>query len=126
MSIWRTGNAVHKVDKYFITNTERDELGQLKLTISSAGGYGQLTNTNQILDLIRSKEINLFVLTTNPNIAVDVEGAVKSNEERYVTDFDDRGVRCTVREMPIFINPNTEDLSIEFDGQIMSLDRFFK
>jgi photosystem P840 reaction center protein PscD len=126
MSVWRTGNAVHTVDKYFITNTARDQNGRLKLTISSAGGYGQLTNTNQIIDLIKSGEMNLMVLTTNPNIAVDVEGAVKANEERYVTDFDNRGVRCTVREMVVFVNPSTNELSVEFNGNIMALEQFFK
>jgi len=126
MSIWRTGNPVHKVDKYFITETERDINGRLLITASSVGGYGRLTNIKEIKKLIKNHEINLFVLTTNPQIAVDMAGAVQLIEESYVTDFDRRGVRSTVREIVVFINPSNDELYVEHNGRTISLDQFFE
>lgn len=126
MSIWRTGNPVHKVDKYFITETERDINGRLLITASSVGGYGRLTNIKEIKKLIKNHEINLFVLTTNPQIAVDMAGAVQLIEESYVTDFDRRGVRSTVREIVVFINPSNDELYVEHNGRTIPLDQFFE
>jgi len=34
MPLNKSGNAVHKIDKYFIHSAKRDERGRLKLTIS--------------------------------------------------------------------------------------------
>jgi len=126
MSIWRTGNPVHKVDKYFITKTERDEYGQLQITFSSAGRYGQLTNINAIKKLLKTKEVQVAVLTTNDNIAIDLKEFVKAAEERYVTDFDGRSVRTTMREVQVFVDPSTDEMVIDINGRLYPLDEFFK
>lgn len=126
MSVWRSGNAVHTADKYFITNTERDQNGKLNLTIASAAGYGKLNNTKQIKDLLKNHQIKLVVLSCNENIAFDAEKMVRAQEERYVTDFDGRGVRSTMREIPVFVNPNNDQMSVEIDGRVIPVDRFFK
>ncbi|NTW50604.1 MAG: photosystem P840 reaction center protein PscD [Chlorobiales bacterium] len=126
MSVWRSGNAVHTADKYFISSAERDQNGRLSLTIASAGGYGKLSNTKQIKDLLKNNQIKLVVLSCNEDIAFDAEKMVRTQEERYVTDFDGRGVRSTMREIPVFVNPNTDQMSVEIDGKVLSVDRFFK
>lgn len=126
MSVWRSGNAIHTADKYFISSAERDQNGGLKLTIASAGGYGKLSNTKQIKDLLRSNQIKLVVLSCNQDIAFDAEKMVITQEERYVTDFDRRGVRSTMREIPVFVNPNTDLMSVEIDGKVLPLGQFFK
>jgi hypothetical protein len=65
MPITKSGNAVHKLDKYFITQARRDENGRLKLTIASAAGYGRLTNTEEIKRKLADKQIQLVVLSSN-------------------------------------------------------------
>jgi photosystem P840 reaction center protein PscD len=126
MSVWRTGNPVHKADKYFITDVERDQNGRVLLSLSSAGGYGKITNTPQVKELIKEGAINVFVLSSNENIAMNGEKLVRDSEERYVTDFDGRSVRCTMREMPVFVNPNNDRMSIEVNGRVYTLEEFFK
>ncbi|NTV44935.1 MAG: photosystem P840 reaction center protein PscD [Chlorobiales bacterium] len=126
MSVWRSGNAVHTADKYFISSAERDQNGKLNLTIASAGGYGKLSNTRQIKDLLKNNQIKLVVLSCNEDIAMDIARMVKTEEERYVTDFDGRGVSATMREIPVFVNPNTDQMAVEINGRVLSVDQFFK
>lgn len=126
MSVWRSGNPVHTADKYFISTTERDQNGALRLTIASASGHGKLSDTKLIKDLLKSEKIKVVVLSCNENIALDVDRMVKTEEERYVTDFDGRGVRSAMREIPVFVNPNTDQMSVEINGRVLSVNQFFK
>ncbi|ACF13732.1 photosystem P840 reaction center protein PscD [Chloroherpeton thalassium ATCC 35110] len=126
MSIWRTGNPVHKIDKYFITKAERDDYGRLNLTFASTGGYGQLTNIPEIKKLLKNHDIQVAVLSSNEDIAINLQEFVKSSEERYVTDFDGRGVRSTMREVQVFVNPNTDEMVVDINGRLYSLNEFFK
>lgn len=122
----RSGNAVHKIDKYFIHSTERDANGRIKLKLSSAAGYGRLTNTEEIKRKLRDGAIQLTVLSNNEQIKVKTGDAVKSNEERYVIDYDERGVKWTVRELQVFVNPSTNEMSVELLGKVYTIDEFFE
>jgi len=35
-------------------------------------------------------------------------------------------VQWTVREIPVFVNPNNNELSVEVNGKVYTLDEFFK
>ncbi len=126
MPITKSGNAVHKLDKYFITQARRDENGRLKLTIASAAGYGRLTNTEEIKRKLADKQLQLVVLSSNEDIKYPVDDWVKLNEERYNMNYDGRGVQWTVREIQVFVNPNNNEMSVELNGKVMTLDEFFK
>jgi photosystem P840 reaction center protein PscD len=126
MPITKSGNAVHKLDKYFITQARRDENGRLKLTIASAAGYGRLTNTEEIKRKLADKQIQLVVLSSNEDIKYPIDDWVKLNEERYNMNYDGRGVQWTVREIQVFVNPNNNEMSVEINGKVIPLDEFFK
>ncbi len=68
----------------------------------------------------------LVVLSSNEDIAVPVNDTVILNEERYNMNYDGRGVQWTVREIPVFVNPNNNELSVEVNGKVYTLDEFFK
>lgn len=126
MPITKSGNAVHKLDKYFITQAKRDQNGRLRLTIASAAGYGRHTNTEEIKRKLADRQIQLVVLSSNDDIRIPLDDWVKLNEERYNMNFDGRGVQWTVREIQVFVNPNNNELSVEINGKVLTLDEFFK
>ncbi|MDX2130021.1 MAG: photosystem P840 reaction center protein PscD [Chloroherpetonaceae bacterium] len=126
MPITRSGNVVHKLDKYFITQAKRGDRGKLKLTIASAAGYGRLSNTEEMKRKLQEGQLQVCVLSSNEDIAIRTEDTVKLNEERYNMDYDSRGVKWTVREMQVFVNPNNNELSVEVRGRVYTLDEFFK
>jgi photosystem P840 reaction center protein PscD len=66
------------------------------------------------------------VLSSNEDIAVPVNDTVMLNEERYNMNYDGRGVQWTVREIQVFVNPNNNELSVEVNGKVYTLDEFFK
>lgn len=122
----KSGNAVHKVDKYFIFSTERNAQGKLKLKLSSAAGYGRPSGTEEIKRRVREGTMQLVILSNNEQIKVKASDVVKFNDERYVTDYDQRSVKWAVREMQVFVNPNTNELAVEMNGKIYPLDEFFE
>ncbi len=126
MPLNKSGNVVHKIDKYFIHSAKRDERGRLKLTISSAAGYGRISATPEFKRKIMDRTAQLVVLSSNEDIAVPVNDTVILNEERYNMNYDGRGVQWTVREIPVFVNPNNNELSVEVNGKVYTLDEFFK
>lgn len=126
MPLNKSGNVVHKVDKYFIHSAKRDERGRLKLTISSAAGYSRINATPEFKRKIMDGTAQLVVLSSNEDIAVPVNDTVMLNEERYNMNFDGRGVQWTVREIQVFVNPNNNELSVEVNGKVYTLDEFFK
>jgi photosystem P840 reaction center protein PscD len=126
MPILKSGNAVHKLDKYFIFSAKRDENGKLRLTISSAAGYGRLTNTGEITRKLEEGQIQVVVLSSNEDIGVKLDQTVQLNEERYNLNYDGRGVQWTVREIQVFVNPNNNQLSVEANGKVYTMDEFFK
>lgn len=71
-------------------------------------------------------EIELTVLTTQPDIAINLEQKVLDNENRYVIDFDNRGVKWTMRDIPVFYSSLTRQLSVEIDRKTYTLNEFFK
>ena len=66
------------------------------------------------------------MLTTQPDIAIDIKKLVLDNENRYVIDFDNRGVKWTMRDIPVFYDSLHRQLAIEIDRQTYTLDKFFK
>lgn len=126
MPITKSGNAVHKLDKYFITQARRDDFGRLKLTIASAAGYGRLSNTEEMKRKLQEGQLQIVILSSNEDIAIPVDDIVKLNEERYNMNYDGRGVQWTVREIQVFVNPNNNELSVEVNGKVYTLDQFFK
>ncbi len=126
MPITKSGNAVHKLDKYFITKATRDDFGRLKLTIASAAGYGRLSNTEEIKRKLADKQIQVVVLSSNEDIKIPLDDWVKLNEDRYNMNYDGRGVQWTVREIQVFVNPNNNEMSVEIGGKVYTLDQFFK
>ncbi|NTW68876.1 MAG: photosystem P840 reaction center protein PscD [Chlorobiaceae bacterium] len=121
-----SGNAAHKTHKYFITSAKRDNYGKLQIQISPASGRRKLSPTQEIINQIISGEISLFVLTTQPDIGIDMNKKVMDNENRYVIDFDKRGVKWTMRDIPVFYDSLHKELAVEIDRQVYTLDKFFK
>ena len=121
-----SGNAVHKAEKYFITSAKRDRDDRLQLEIYPASGRRKLSPTREMIDKIISGEIELYVLTTQPDIAINLEQKVLDNENRYVIDFDKRGVKWTMRDIPVFYNSLDRQLSVEIDRRTYTLNEFFK
>jgi photosystem P840 reaction center protein PscD len=121
-----SGNAVHKVEKYFITSAKRDRNGALQLTICPASGRRKLSPTKEMIEKLICGEIELYVLTTQPDIAIDLKQKVLDNENRYVIDFDKRGVKWTMRDIPVFFDTSSNQLSVEIDRRTYSLNEFFK
>jgi photosystem P840 reaction center protein PscD len=121
-----SGNAVHKAEKYFITSARRDRSDNLQLEISPSSGRRKLSPTKEMIEKIISGEIELFVLTTQPDIAIDLKQKVLDNENRYVIDFDKRGVKWTMRDIPVFYDSGRRKLCVEIDRKTYSVDEFFK
>ncbi len=71
-------------------------------------------------------EIEIYVLTTQPDIAINLEQKVLDNENRYVIDFDKRGVKWTMRDIPVFYNSLNKELCVEIDRRTYTLNEFFK
>lgn len=124
-AVW-SGNALHKVAKYFITSTKRDPNGKLELVISPASGRRKLSPTKEIIEQLKEGKIQLFVLTTQPDIAIDLPQKVLDNENRYVIDFDKRGIKWTMRDIPVFYDNLRDQLCVEIDKETYTLDQFFK
>lgn len=124
-AVW-SGNALHKVAKYFITSAKRDSNGRLQLIISPASGRRKQAPTKEIIEQLKEGKIQLFVLTTQPDIALDVPQKVLDNENRYVIDFDKRGVKWTMRDIPVFYDNLRGQLCVEIDKETYTLDQFFK
>ncbi len=124
-AVW-SGNALHKVAKYFITSAKRDRNGALLLTITPASGKRKLAPTKEIIEQLQEGKIQLFVLTTQPDIAIDVPQKVLDNENRYVIDFDNRGVKWTMRDIPVFYDNLRNQLCVEIDKETYTLNEFFK
>ncbi|HED31759.1 MAG TPA: reaction center protein [Prosthecochloris aestuarii] len=124
-AVW-SGNALHKVTKYYITAAKRDRNGQLDITISPASGRTKLKPTPTFVNQLKNGEVQLLVLTTQPDIALDLNKKVLDNENRYVIDFDKRGVKWTMRDLPVYFNTLKNRLCVEVDGVSYTLDEFFK
>ncbi|NTU97982.1 MAG: photosystem P840 reaction center protein PscD [Chlorobiaceae bacterium] len=121
-----SGNAVHKAEKYFITSAKRDNKGKLDLRISPASGRRSLLPTKGIVDKVISGEIELYVLSTQPDIGINLSQKILDNENRYVIDFDKRGIKWTMRDIPVFYDSLHRQLSVEIDRRTYTLDEFFK
>jgi len=121
-----SGNAAHKAEKYFITAAKRGKNDNLQLEISPASGRRKLSPTTEMINKIISGEIELFVLTTQPDIAINLAQKVLDNENRYVIDFDKRGVKWTMRDIPVFYDSLHRELCVEIDRRTYTLNEFFK
>jgi len=121
-----SGNAAHKTRKYYITTAKRDNYGKLQIQICPVSGRRKLSPTPEIISKIISGEIELFVLTTQPDIGIDLKQKVLDNENRYVIDFDKRGIKWTMRDIPVFYDSLHQQLAVEIDRQFYTLDKFFK
>ena len=75
---------------------------------------------------VASGEIELYVLTTQPDIGINLQQKVLDNENRYVIDFDNRGVKWTMRDIPVFYDSLRQQLCIEIDRRTYTLNEFFK
>ena len=121
-----SGNAAHKVEKYYITSAKRDNYNKLQVQISPSSGRRKLSPTKEMINKIISGEIELFVLTTQPDIGIDINKKVIDNENRYVIDFDKRGIKWTMRDIPVFYDSLDQKLCVEIDRRTYTLDEFFK
>ncbi len=121
-----SGNAAHKAEKYYITSAKRDNRGDLRVQISPASGRRKLSPTTEMIKKIMSEEIDLFVLSTQPDIGIDLNKQIIDNENRYVIDFDNRGIKWTMRDIPVFYSSLQQKLCVEIDRQTYTLDEFFK
>jgi photosystem P840 reaction center protein PscD len=121
-----SGNAVHKAEKYFITSAKRDRNDNLQLEIVPASGRRKLSPTKEMIRKLIAGEIEIFVLTTQPDIAIDINKKVIDNENRYVIDFDKRGVKWTMRDIPVFYDMGKSQLCVEIDRRTYTLNEFFK
>ena len=79
-----------------------------------------------MINKIISGEIELFVLSTQPDIGIDLKQKVLDNENRYVIDFDKRGIRCTMRDIPVFYSSLQQKLCVEIDRRTYTVDEFFR
>ncbi len=121
-----SGNAAHKAEKYYITSAKRDERGALRVQISPSSGRRKLSPTTEMINKIIAEEIELFVLSTQPDIGIDLKKKMVDNENRYVIDFDNRGVKWTMRDIPVFYSSLQSQLCVEIDRRTYTLDEFFK
>ena len=79
-----------------------------------------------MINKLISGEIELYVLTTQPDIGIDLKKKVLDNENRYVIDFDNRGVKWTMRDIPVFYDSLHRQLCVEIDRRTYTLNEFFK
>ncbi|MBV5303229.1 MAG: photosystem P840 reaction center protein PscD [Chlorobium sp.] len=121
-----SGNATHKVEKYYITSAKRDQYDKLQVQIAPVSGRRKLSPTKEMINKIIAGEIELFVLSTQPDIGIDLKKKILDNENRYVIDFDNRGIKWTMRDIPVFYNSLDQKLCIEIDRCTYTLDEFFK
>jgi photosystem P840 reaction center protein PscD len=121
-----SGNAVHKAEKYFITSAKRDANGKLQVRISPSSGRRNLSPTKEMVNKVISGEIELFVLSTQPDIGIDLQKKILDNENRYVIDFDNRGIKWTMRDIPVFYSSLQQQLCVEIDRRTYTLNEFFK
>ncbi|NTU93499.1 MAG: photosystem P840 reaction center protein PscD [Chlorobiaceae bacterium] len=121
-----SGNATHKAEKYFITSAKRGRNDNLELEIMPASGRRKLSPTKEMIRRLIAGEIEIFVLTTQPDIAIDLKQKVLDNENRYVIDFDKRGVKWTIRDIPVFYDMGRQQLCVEIDRRTYTLNEFFK
>jgi photosystem P840 reaction center protein PscD len=121
-----SGNAAHKAEKYYITSAKRDDRGKLQVQISPSSGRRKLSPTQVMIDKIIAGEIELFVMTTQPDIGIDLKKVLLDNENRYVIDFDNRGIKWTMRDVPVFYSSLERDLCVEIARRTYTLNEFFK
>jgi photosystem P840 reaction center protein PscD len=121
-----SGNAAHKAEKYYITSAKRDDRGNLQVQISPVSGRRKLSPTKEMINKIISEEIELFVLSSQPDIGIDLKKKMIDNENRYVIDFDKRGIKWTMRDIPVFYSSQQQKLCVEIDRRTYTLDEFFK
>jgi photosystem P840 reaction center protein PscD len=120
-----SGNAVHKAEKYFITSAKRDRNDRLQIELMPASGRRKLSPTKEMIRKLIDGEIEIYILTTQPDIAIDLAQKVLDNENRYVIDFDKRGVKWTMRDIPVFYHQG-KGLCVEIDRRVYTLNEFFK
>jgi photosystem P840 reaction center protein PscD len=120
-----SGNAVHKAEKYFITSAKRDRNDSLQIELTPASGRRKLSPTKEMIRKLIDGEIEVYILTTQPDIAIDLAQKVLDNENRYVIDFDKRGVKWTMRDIPVFHHQG-KGLCVEIDRRVYTLNEFFK
>ena len=121
-----SGNAAHKAEKYYITSAKRDNRDNLDVQISPVSGRRKLSPTSELINKINSGEIELFVMSTQPDIGIDLKKMIIDNENRYVIDFDKRGIKWTVRDIPVFYSTSKQKLCVEIDRRTYTLNQFFK
>ena len=121
-----SGNAAHKAEKYYITSAKRDDWGNLDIQISPSSGRRKLSPTKEMINKVISGEIDLFVLSTQPDIGIDLDKKMIDNENRYVIDFDNRGIKWTMRDIPLFYSSLQQQLCVEIDRRTYTVDEFFK
>ncbi len=121
-----SGNAVHKAEKYFITSAKRGQNDKLEIEIMPASGRRKLSPTKEMIAKLVGGEIELYVLSTQPDIAIGLDKKILDNENRYVIDFDKRGVKWTMRDIPVFYDSGRQQLCVEIDRRTYTLDEFFK
>ena len=85
-----------------------------------------MSATKEMINKIISGEIDLFVLSTQPDIGINLDKKMLDNENRYVIDFDKRGIKWTMRDIPLFYSPLQQQLCVEIDRRTYTVDEFFK
>lgn len=120
-----SGNAVHKAEKYFITSAKRDRDDRLQIELMPASGRRKLSPTKEMIRKLIDGEIEIYVLTNQPDIAINLGKQVIDMENRYVIDFDKRGIKWTMRDIPVFYREG-KGLCVELDNRIYTLNEFFK
>jgi len=116
---------VHKAEKYFITSAKRDLNDRLQVELMPASGRRKLSPTKEMIRRLIDGEIEIYILTTQPDIGINIGKQVVDMENRYVIDFDKRGVKWTMRDIPVFYREG-KGLCVELDNKIYTLDQFFK
>jgi photosystem P840 reaction center protein PscD len=90
-----------------------------------ASGRRKLSPTKEMIRKLIDGKIEIYILTTQPDIAIDLAQKVLDNENRYVIDFDKRGVKWTMRDIPVFYHQG-KGLCVEIDRKVYTLNEFFK